>query len=329
MQEDTRSIEWPTLLLLALTYVVWVTGTMLWHDSALLSLLLTGVAIAQHSSLQHEALHGHPFRNPLVNEAMVFPALSVFIPYRRFRDTHLQHHYDPALTDPYDDPESNFCDPAEWARLSRPMRRILRMNNTLAGRMIIGPVLGTLQFLAADLALLSKDRGVGRAWGLHAAGLAMVLGWLLTLGNMPLWAYLLAVYLGFALLRIRTFLEHRAHDAARARTVVIEDRGPLSLLFMNNNFHVVHHIHPAIPWYRLPAVYAGRKAHYLKRNGGYHFRSYGEVFRRYLWQAKDTVPHPIWPVQKSPPLDEGCGQGAKRNMSNGSHDLNWRQSESD
>ena len=77
--------------------------------------------------------------------------------------------------------------------------------------------------------------------------------WLLAVGAMPVWAYLLAAYLGWSLLKIRTFLEHRAHEAARARTVIIEDRGPLALLFLNNNFHVVHHMHPGVPWYRLPA----------------------------------------------------------------------------
>ena len=298
------SLEWPTLLLLALTYLVWATGTMIWQDSAILSLILTGVAIAQHSSLQHEALHGHPFRNALLNEALVFPAVSIFVPYRRFRDIHLQHHYDPALTDPYDDPESNYRDPAEWARLSRPMQKLLRLNNTLAGRMVLGPVLGTVRFIAADVALARQDRRVGQAWALHGLGLGLVVAWLMIWGTMPLWAYGLAVYLAFALLRIRTFLEHRAHGAARARTVVIEDHGPLALLFLNNNFHVVHHMHPAVPWYRLPALYASRKAHFLKRNDGYFYPSYAAIFRSYLWRAKDTVPHPIWPVTKTPPTEE-------------------------
>ena len=301
---STRSLEWPTLFLLALTYLVWATGTMLWQDSAVLSFILTAVAIAQHSSLQHEVIHGHPFRNDLLNEALVFPALAVFVPYRRFRDTHLQHHYDPALTDPYDDPESNYRDPAEWSRLSRLMQRLLRLHNTLAGRMLLGPVLGTARFIVADIALARQDARVAQGWMLHVPALAMVAAWLLIWGTMPIWAYLLAVYLAFALLRIRTFLEHRAHDAARARTVVIEDRGPLALLFLNNNFHVVHHMHPAVPWYDLPALYASRKAHFLRRNDGYVYRSYGEIFRSYLWQAKDTVPHPIWPVKKTPLPDD-------------------------
>jgi fatty acid desaturase len=126
---------------------------------------------------------------------------------------------------------------------------------------------------------------------------AVVLGWVWA-APMPLWAYLLAVWLGIALLKIRTFLEHRAHEKASGRTVIIEDRGPLALLFLNNNLHVVHHMHPEVPWYRLPALYAARRDHYLRRNGGYVYPSYGQIFRDYLWRAKDPVPHPLWPWRR-------------------------------
>ena len=301
MQTDTRAIEWPTLILFAVTWAVWGAGTVfLWPLSPVLAMLAVGLAIAQLSSLTHEVLHGHPFRSQLLSEALVFPATSIFIPYLRFKDTHLQHHNDPALTDPYDDPESNFFDPAVWARLPAPMQAVLRFNNTLLGRILIGPVLGTASFMANDWRLaLRGDKRVWLAWALHLPGLALVLGWLLALGTMPLWAYLAAAYVGTALLKIRTYLEHRAHEAARARTVIIESRGPLSLLFLNNNVHVVHHMHPAVAWYKLPALYAARKEHYQRRNEAYVYRSYTEIFRRYLLTPKDPVPHPVWPVRKS------------------------------
>ena len=136
------------------------------------------------------------------------------------------------------------------------------------------------------------------AWALHLPGVALVALWLGTVGTMPVWAYLLAAYLGWSLLKIRTFLEHRAHDAARARTVVIESRGPLSLLFLNNNFHVVHHMHPGVAWYRLPALYFANREHYLRRNDGYLYRNYTQIIRTFLVRAKDPVPHPIFPVDK-------------------------------
>ena len=300
MPTAPRAIEWPTLILFVVTYALWVAGTtVLWPLSPILAVIVTGIAIAQLSSLAHEVLHGHPFRQQLLSEALVFPATGLVIPYLRFKDTHLQHHNDAALTDPYDDPESNYLDPAVWGRLPWVARLVLRVNNTLAGRILIGPLVGTSIFLAKDLHLALKgDRRVILAWALHLPGLALVIGWLVAVGQMPVWAYLMAAYLGMALLKIRTFLEHRAHEAARARTVIIESRGPLSLLFLNNNFHVVHHMHPAVPWYKLPAMYAARKAHYQRRNEAYVYRDYAEIIRRYLFKAKDPVPHPIWPVYK-------------------------------
>ena len=112
---------------------------------------------------------------------------------------------------------------------------------------------------------------------------------------MSLWHYLGACYIALALLRIRTFLEHQAHEKVRGRTVIVEDRGPLALLFLNNNLHVVHHMHPGVPWYQLPRLYRDGKTRFLSINQGYFYRSYAEVFAQYLWRAKDPVPHPLWP----------------------------------
>ena len=306
MQTDTRAIEWPTLIIFTATYSLWaVATTVLWSLSPLLAILAAALAIGQFSSLTHEVLHGHPFRNQTLSEALVFPGITIFVPYLRFKDLHLRHHYDPTLTDPYDDPESNFQDPAVWATLSATRRSLLRFNNTLFGRMLVGPAISSWALITGDLAAMRKgDRRVWLAWGLHLPGVALVLWWLLALGAMPVWAYVLAAYLGWSLLKIRTYLEHRAHEAARARTVVIESRGPLSLLFLNNNFHVVHHMHPGLAWYKLPALYFGNRDHYLRRNDGYVYRSYVEIFRKYLFRAKDPVPHPVFPVLMGGVLDQ-------------------------
>jgi fatty acid desaturase len=288
--------EWPTIGLLAACYALWALATTALAAASLpLAIGLAAVAIAFHSSLTHEAVHGHPFRVPLLNAAAVFPALGLFVPYGRFRDQHLAHHHDPIITDPYDDPESNYLDPATWHRLPVPLRALLRANNTLLGRMVLGPAIGLTVFVGRDLHAFARgDRAVARAWAWHLPALVPVALWLGLVAAMPVWAYLLAAYAGMGLLKIRTFLEHRAHEKARARTVIIEDRGPLALLFLNNNLHVVHHMHPRAPWYRLPALYRANRDTYLARNDGYIFRSYAEVFGRFLWRAKDPVAHPLY-----------------------------------
>lgn len=297
MSDQSITRDWPTLALLVLCYALWALGTTwaaaLWVP---LGMALVTFAAALHSSLCHEMLHGHPFRNRHLNAALVFPALSLMIPYIRFRDTHLAHHQDSLLTDPYDDPESNYLDPLVWAGLSRSKRAVLRVNNLLIGRLLIGPLVGQVGFMAGDWRLIrGGDRRVLLGWLWHLPAVALVIWWMAAFGQMPVWAFLLSSYAALSILKIRTFLEHQAHEAARGRTVIIEDRGPLALIFLNNNLHVVHHMHPRVPWFQLPQLYWQNKERFLAHNEGYRFGSYTEVFRQYFLHAKDPVPHPLWP----------------------------------
>ncbi|MBY4892930.1 fatty acid desaturase [Rhodobacteraceae bacterium N5(2021)] len=285
------SIRWPTLALIIACYAVW--GGALFLLPWGLALILLVPVIALQSSLQHEVLHGHPFANRALSEALVMGSLNLAIPYLRFRDTHLAHHRDATLTDPYDDPESNYLDPAVWARLPWAARAVLSINNTLLGRMLVGPLLGQITFMVAD-ARQSHAPGVAMGWTVHLATLVPIVT-LVMASPTPLWVYLIACYGALAVLKIRTFLEHQAHEKARGRTVIVEDRGPLAFLFLNNNFHVVHHMHPKAPWYRLPGLYAANRARYLQCNDGYRYASYGQIFRQHLLRAKDPVAHPLYP----------------------------------
>lgn len=289
-----KKIEWPTLVLLFLCYSAWGGATWFLASFTLfLAVVVVAVILVLHSSLQHEVLHGHPFQNKRLNEALVFPALGLAIPYQRFRDTHLVHHQNELLTDPYDDPESNYLDPELWKTLPRWKKVLFQFNNTLLGRMLIGPALSLLIFASGDLrGIVRKDQAFIRAWLLHIIGVVPVIYWVAAT-DMPLWAYGISAYLALSILKIRTFLEHRASERSGWRSVIIEDRGPLALLFLNNNFHAVHHAHPSVAWYKLPALFQSRRALFLKRNGDYRYSSYASVFAEYFLRSKDPVPHPL------------------------------------
>lgn len=296
----TPKVEWPTLGLLALCYSVIALLTVFGSTIPLwLSLPILSIALAQHSSLQHEVLHGHPFSNALLNEALVFIPVGLFLPYRRFRDTHIAHHDDSRLTDPYDDPETNYLDPQVWHSLGKPMRAILLFNNSLVGRILIGPLVGMLYFYKGDLSeTLKGNRQVIMPYVLHLVGLTPLVWWLATVSTLPLWAYIFAAYAGLGMLKIRTYLEHRAHENIPARTVLIEDRGFLSLLFLNNNFHTVHHQFPKLPWYLIPKLYEANKDEFRQQNEGYTYKNYREVFKMYFFRRKDDVPHPLYAAKK-------------------------------
>ncbi len=290
---DVGQADWPTLMLFAACLLVWAGALVLPLGGAICFALLT-LALVLHSSLTHELLHGTPITNNRLATLLGVFQPGLAIPYLRFKRLHLAHHTDSRLTDPYDDPETNYLDPDVWAGLPRWRQTLCAFNNTLFGRMLVGPVLGQWSFMAQDWrAIRQGDSVVLKDWLAHLPGVLVTL-WLVSLSPLSLWIYLLACYAALSVLKIRTFLEHRAHAHTCARTVVVEDCGPLAFLFLNNNFHVVHHMHPTVSWYKLPTLYRRHKQRYLTRNDGYVYRSYAQVFALFLWRRKDPVAHPLW-----------------------------------
>ena len=301
-EECLRRIEWPTVSLIAACYGLWaLAGAVIWPLSPVAALVLMAVMSALHSSLVHENLHGHPTRNRRVNEALVALPLSLIYPYRRYRTTHLAHHNDARLTDPLEDPESYYKARWQHDRMPRWLRQVLVLNNTMMGRIVLGPVLGAVGFLAQEARLIAANaRGVRRAWALHLVSLLPVLALVWAFG-IPLWLYVLAVvWPSLSLIAIRTFAEHRWHDAPEGRTIIVE-RSPLAWLFLNNNLHIVHHQDPGAPWYDLPRLYERNRARWQSLNHGYVYRSYWQLFRAHALRPKEPVLHPVLHQHPAPP----------------------------
>jgi len=292
----SRSIEWRTLALILGCYTAWIAAGLLYRYAAWASVGVLALAIVLHSSLQHEAVHRHPTRHAGWNEALVFLPLGLLVPFRRYRALHLAHHVDSRLTDPYDDPESYYRALYEYRRLPRAVRTLLVWNNMLVVRMLIGPVISATGFMLTELRATVRPsdpetRSKRRAWGLHAIGLIAVAAIVHFVFAMPIWAYLGSAYLALSLLAVRSFCEHQWAEAPDGRTVIVE-RSLLGFLFLNNNIHLVHHKHPGMPWYDLPAAYRARREEWLAINDGYVFRDYGTVMRRFGLRAKEPVTHP-------------------------------------
>ncbi len=312
--------ELPSIALLILCYTGYAIITMRALDLGVcVSISLLVPILVLHSSLQHEFIHGHPSSNKIFNDFLVFPAIGIFVPYLRFKDLHLVHHYDPNLTKPDVDPESNFMDPKKWHQLSKWRKGLRNFNNTLLGRMLIGPCADILWYYGKDvLESLKGNKRIAYSYIYHLLGLMPVLSWHMFVSSLSLWSYLIAAYLTMSVLKVRTFLEHTAHDRIAARTVVIEDRGLLALLFLNNNYHAVHHSNPRLTWHRLPGEYNRRREEFLYRNAGYWFKSYWTVFRLYFFNIKDQVPHPLMGInhERTVSLPSNFSEAKKPKSSN-------------
>jgi fatty acid desaturase len=219
--------------------------------------------VAWRSSLQHEIVHGHPTGSRAINTAIGILPLALWLPFERYRATHLTHHNDARLTDPLDDPESRYVTARQF-------------------------------YIMEFTAMCRGDLRRVRAWSGHAIAVCAVLAWIVIVCDMSPWLYIAAfVVPGTSLMLVRSFCEHFAAHEITYRTAVVEGTGPLALLFLFNNLHAAHHEQPQLPWYRLPCWYRDNRARLLKQNGGLVYQSYGEIFRRNLLRPYHQVLHPF------------------------------------
>lgn len=300
---STRAIEWPTVAILGGCYAAFAIVTLFWESLPIWALpFIGGYIVALHGGLQHEIIHGHPTRSALINEWLVFPSLLLWVPYRRYRSQHLVHHNNERLTDPFADPESFYFDPTRWQGLPVPVKALLRFNNTLLGRLTIGASINVARFWWCEASLVRHGNGkIAADWLAHVPAAALVVLWLVMVCDMPLWIYgLCFAYPGTSLILLRSYAEHRAHEDATARTLVLETNRALALLFLNNNLHSAHHERPDLAWYLLPAYYVQNKKRLLAANQNYFIDGYSKLIGAHLLRAKEPVAHPI---MRLPPPD--------------------------
>jgi fatty acid desaturase len=287
--------ELPTWAVVIVTYGGF--GLLTWHAGALpwwVLLPLGGYLVCLQGSLQHETIHGHPTRWRWLNALIGLPAFSLWMPYLIYRDMHRAHHRTGELTSPLDDPESFYLTPARWRALGPLRRGYYRMLNTAAGRLLVGPahVAGTFWWQEARR-LLRGDLTNVPHWLLHGAVWLLLGYWLFAVCRLSPVAYVaLFAYPGLSLTLLRSFAEHRPAADPAHRTAIVEAGPLMSLLYLNNNLHSVHHNAPEAPWYRLRAIYRGDRAAILAGNGGYLFHGYFGVLRRFLLRVKDSPEYP-------------------------------------
>lgn len=286
--------EWPTWVLMVVIYTGWFAVVHYW--AKLGSWLATPLLIlltTWYLSFQHELIHGHPTRYPRLNQLLGMMPLAVWYPYGLYRDSHLRHHYNERLTLPEQDPEGYYFSQARWQQFSPWVRRVVRLRNTFCGRLAIGPLIDIVQTaIALGQALRHGDGRALAMWLLHGLLLAALLYWMAGSALSIGWFLLAISYPALSLTKVRSFLEHRAAPDASARSVINEAAWPWRLLFLNLNYHLVHHDLPAVPWFALRRVYLEERQHYLTRCQGFMVQGYGAWLQQYAFTPVAVEAHP-------------------------------------
>jgi len=289
-RQANSGVEWPTWLVCLVVYGGWL-GALSWYrqDACGWALALIVVLAAWYMSLQHELVHGHPTQYAWLNRVLGLLPIAVWYPFDIYRSSHLAHHRDELLTYPGQDPESNYLDPEDFASRSPPLRFLLMAQRTALGRFCVTPAFAIFHLLRPlGHAAYWQSARLRWTWAQHALLLVLMLWTVQRYAGISPWLYLALSYPCLGLAFMRSFYEHRPAADPQHRIVIQEAGWLWRLLFLNNNYHAVHHAQPKLAWYRIPALYRAHRDYFLYRNGGYLLTGYLPLFARRALRPLDT-----------------------------------------
>jgi fatty acid desaturase len=207
----------------------------------------------------HEAEHGVLFSHPLANDvAGVITSAFFPAPFHLLRQSHLGHH----LRNRSDDEAIDL-----WFEGESPLWKWVQWIGILIGFFYLIAVLGNVIVLALPFLLKRRffkfDRPTAafidslnpryaRIIQLEAAGVILLHVAIVRFMHVPIWHYV-ALYAAFGLMWSSLQYVHHfgteRHVTRGARNVWVF--WPLDKLWLNHNWHRVHHEHPTVSWLHL------------------------------------------------------------------------------
>ena len=232
-----------------------------------LSCLAIVCALVGFSVLLHEASHRLLFKRPTLNYWLgLLCGLPVLLSVSGFRTNHLAHHERRSSMGDADDVGANFRD-STGSTLFYYLSILIRAYGFLAYLPLIGLTQGNWKMRAKALS----------EYALMAACCAVAFRLFPTDAVLKLW--IIPLLISAHLTEFRAVAEHglttRGNTFTATRTVV--SNRAVSFVMCNINYHLEHHLFPAVPWYNLPKVNRLLQDEY-RRVGCSVYPSYTEFF---------------------------------------------------
>ncbi|HUH02321.1 MAG TPA: fatty acid desaturase family protein [Kofleriaceae bacterium] len=233
---------------------------------------VVGIAAQQHALaiLTHQAAHYRMYRrrwlNDLAGKLCAWPTGASMLTYRIIHRTHHNHLYSPI------DPDLALMagyPRGRWYLIRKLTKDLFGLTVVKNQRYFFGKPNGA-QVTNDDTspalrAAARRDRHATTLVQVALLGASIALGvwsWYLLLWMLPLLTVLQAI------LRLRAICEHGAvpdtsSPLTAARTNLVSWSIRWILFPFNMNFHIEHHLYPAVPHYRLPACHRAMVEHGL------------------------------------------------------------------
>ena len=250
------------IFIVAIALVVFsICGYWLWDWPSLCCFFINVLALHMAGTVIHDASHNVAHKNRVANALMGHgSALMLGFAFPVFTRVHMQHHAN--VNDPENDPDHFVSTGGPlWLIAARFFyheifffKRQLWRKYELLEWFLSRAFVGTIIYLASQYGFLHY---IMNFWFVPALVVGLALG------------------LFFDYLPHRPFQERDRWKNARVYPSPI-----LNLLIMGQNYHLIHHLWPSIPWYKYQGAYYATKP--LLDEKGCH-QSLG------LWQGKDFL----------------------------------------
>lgn len=260
--ERVPGMAWPTLALYLGTLGLFgleMAGALVWGWSRWLTVPMGAAVTFLMFSVLHEATHHAVSTNTRLNNALGHASVPLVVPWATFplvQFLHIEHHRntnEPKSVDP-----DKWCDegpawqfPLRWATIDiwyvvyylrrirdRPRREVATMV------LVFAAVFGAF----AAVAMAGYGQELLWAWFIPQRLGITILAW---------W---------FDYLPHHGLTRTQREDKYQATRVRVGGEALLTPLFVYQNYHLVHHLHPSIPFYRYVRAWRRNEQAYLDRN---------------------------------------------------------------
>lgn len=252
-------VSWPAIFLMLaghggtiLTWVLCLKGIWpLWFGG-----IVNGIMAYLLFTPSHDAMHRSVSSLPWLNELVLRISTALAVPFGKghfFRVMHMQHH---RFTNEENDPD-----------------------HTLASQFKMIPLWGIWPFLYIITFAKNPENFPGlkpkEVWTELAIGFTIIGAFFLWIPLEMFWLWLVALYVGFFLMcLVFMVLPHYPHtvresdDPYRASLIRKGHEWLLTPVLLYQNYHLVHHLYPTVPFYLYGKAWKAREAFHESNNPG-------------------------------------------------------------
>jgi fatty acid desaturase len=246
-------------------------------------IVVIAISVQAMGTLMHEALHGNLFRSTVFDRWVGFVlGVPTFFSASAYKVTHLNHHRHTRTERDLD----------EFSYACHTHRQYVVL---FYASFLVGSILYMFAVPVKACAMTSPDnrRRIVAEYSLMFLAYATAVSFAVVMRHAEwlFWYWLAPISVAVVLSNIRALAEHMGTTGAgeaMLKTRTVTSNGLVSFLMLNLNYHLEHHLFPAVPWYNLPKIHQLLTPLYESRGAVIQ-----QSYTAFVFQTLKRIPDPL------------------------------------